>query len=269
MRPGGRSVVAADAIPARYEFKYAVPEGLVPDLRRAIEPYCALDPHAARAPDHRYVIRSLYLDTWCRDLYRLSREGRPRRVKLRVRAYEDGPVSGAVFLEIKEKERGLVLKSRTRIPAAGWAERLRGPAPADADRIERWFRDEIAGRGLDPALLVRYEREAWVGRIDRYARVTFDRRITCAPTSSWSLDAGRGEWLALDDRAVMKGRPRGTVLELKCERDVPRWMCRLVERFALEKIGISKYCSGVERAWMPVRVFADRAAPLREGRDHG
>jgi hypothetical protein len=266
----GASDAAAGAIPARYEHKYVVPEELVPALRGAIRPYCELDPHGAAAPGGRYVIRSLYLDTWSRDLYRLAVDGRPSRLKLRVRVYgaADGPERGSVFLEVKRKERGLVLKARARVPAAGWVERLLGPAPADAGPAERRFRDELAGRGLRPTLLVRYEREAWVGTVERYARVTFDGRIACAPAPEWSLAAPPAAWRAMDDRATLRGPPRATVLELKCERDVPGWMCRLVERFGLRKVGVSKYCRGVERTWMPDRLLLDRA-PLREGWNHG
>lgn len=262
---GGNDVAA---VPARYEHKYVVPEDLVPALRGAIRPFCALDPHGAAAPGGHYVIRSLYLDTWSRDLYRQWREGRPSRLKLRVRVYGDGPEPGSVFLEVKRKDGGLVRKSRARVPAAAWVERLLGPAPADAGAAERGFRDELSGRGLEPTLLVRYEREAWVGTADRYARVTFDRRIACAPAPDFCLAAPPAAWLAVDDRATLRAPPRPTVLELKCERDVPGWMCRLVERFGLRKVGVSKYCLGVERAFRAERLLRDRA-PRREGWIHG
>lgn len=262
------ALVQPAPIPARHELKYAVPEALTPAIREAIRPFCDLDPNSAAAPGHRYVIRSLYLDTWSRDLYRLTCERRPRRLKLRVRTYGDAPEAGQVFLEVKRREHGLVRKSRARVQGPGWAERLRGPTPADATDAERAFRHELFRLGLAPTLLVRYEREAWVGTVDRYARVTFDRRVVCAPTPRWTLAAGGSEWLAVDERRFLKGQPLGTVLELKCERAVPRWIVQLVRRFGLRRIGISKYCRSVERAWQPEGLAWDRAA-TREGKHHG
>ena len=107
-------------IPDRYELKYVIPEWQTDAVRRAIEPFCVLDPNSAREPSRQYAIQSLYLDTPNRDLYRISREKRARRWKARVRSY-DG--SDTVFLEVKNKDHDLVKKPRARIPAAGWVER--------------------------------------------------------------------------------------------------------------------------------------------------
>lgn len=252
-------LVQPEPIPARHELKYVIPDSLAVAIRDAIRPYCAPDPHSAGGRGS--VIRSLYLDTWSHELYRASRERHPSRLKLRVRTYGDEADLGPVFLEIKRKHHGLVLKSRARVPATAWTERVRGPVAPDASEAERLFRDEVARRALVPTLLVRYEREAWVGTIDRYARATFDRRIACAPCPRWTLAVGAQAWMAVDDRMALKGQPQATVLELKCERDVPRWLSGLVERFGLQRVGVSKYCRGVERAWEPEWRRRDLASP--------
>jgi hypothetical protein len=231
-------------IPDRYEFKYLIPEWQADAVRRAIEPFCVLDPHAARETSRQYAIQSLYLDTPARDLYRISREKRARRWKARVRTY-DG--ADTVFLEVKNKDHDMVKKPRARIPAAGWAERVRGPVRPDASAAERLFCHRVERYDLQPTLMVRYQREAWMSTVDIYARVTMDRRVVCQPWDDWSLDADPRNWVALDGRRSMWGVPAGVVLELKCLRAVPRWLASVARQAGLPKTRYSKYCKGVER----------------------
>ena len=236
--------LASIEIPDRYEFKYLISEEQVDEIRRAIEPFCVLDPNSEREPSHAYGIQSLYLDTPTRDLYRISREKRGRRWKARIRRY-DG--ADTVFLEIKNKDHDMVKKSRARIPAAGWYERVHGPIAADASPAERLFCYRLERYHLIPMLMVRYRREAWLSTVDFYARVTFDRQVVCQSWADWSFDVDDRNWLALDSRRTMLGVPRGVVLELKCLNAVPRWLSHLVRNAGLQKILYSKYCRGVER----------------------
>jgi len=231
-------------IPDRYELKYLIPESQVDAVRRAIEPFCVLDPNSAKSPTHEYPIQSLYLDTVKRDLYRISRERRARRWKARIRHY-DG--SETVFLEVKNKDHDMVKKPRARVPLAGWVERVHQPLRPDATAAERLFHYRVERYDLVPTLMVRYLREAWLSTVDSYARVTFDRRVVCQPWSDWSLDADPRNWVALDSGRSMLGVPQGVVLELKCLSAVPRWLSSVTRAAELPKTRYSKYCKGVER----------------------
>jgi len=233
-------------IPDRYEWKYLISERQVAMVRRAIEPFCVLDPNSARTPGQEYALQSLYLDTPNRDLYRVSRERRARRWKARVRCY-DG--SDTVFLEVKHKDQDLVRKLRAQIPATGWVERIHRPLPGDASVAERLFCDRLERFHLVPTLMVRYTREAWMSTVDSYARVTFDRRVVCQAWASWSLDPDERNWLALDSRRSMRTVPEGVVLELKCLTAVPRWLSNAVRNLGLVRARYSKFCEGVERLW--------------------
>jgi hypothetical protein len=233
-------------IPDRYEFKYLVPDEMVEDVRRAIQPFCALDRFSAQSPTREYAIQSLYLDTPNRDLFRMAGEKRAFRWKARVRSYDNADVA---FLEVKNKEEHMVKKPRARVARHDWAERIRAPLAPDASRAERLFRERVDRHGLVPMLMVRYDREAWVSQVDSYARVTFDRRIACQPWNEWSLDCDQAGWVSLDSSNIMWPVPHGVVLELKCLTAVPRWMSNLACSFGLQRTRYSKYCRGVERFW--------------------
>jgi SPX domain protein involved in polyphosphate accumulation len=247
-------------IPDRYELKYLIPEGQVPAIRAAIRPFCSLDEYSAGSASGRYVIESLYLDTLGRDLYRIARERRPDRFKARIRRYGESEGASPVFLEVKKKSHGIVRKARARLASKGWRVRVEQPLAADASPAERHFRDRLERHDLQPALLVRYEREAWASTIDRYARVTFDRQLRVQPCSSFSFESDPRAWLPVDHpQALQSPVPRAVVLELKCSLDVPLWMSSLTERFNLSRRGVSKYCCGIERAFstqaLPTSLF--------------
>ncbi len=238
-------------IPPRYELKYLISERVAAQVRAGLSPFCELDAHSARAPDRQYVIRSLYLDTPGHRLYRASREGLASRFKVRIRQYA---AAGPTFLEIKSKAGAVVRKTRASV-GGDFLPHVVGPLLPDAPPNERAFRARVDGLGLAPALLVRYEREAWASVVDRYARVTFDRRIACQPARGYDLGGDAGAWLPLDDRDTMGAG--AVLLELKSALDVPRWMASLAERLELRRTGFSKYCNGLERC-------AGRAALVEE-----
>jgi hypothetical protein len=237
-------VATSIEVPDRYELKYLISEHQVEEVRWAIEPFCVLDSYCAKMPGHEYGIRSLYLDTPQRDLFRISSERRAQRWKARVRRY-DG--ADRVFLELKNKDHDLIKKQRARIPFEGWAERVhRQPGP-EASLAEQMFCRRRETFGLVPTLMVYYMREAWLSTVDSYARVTFDRRIVAQAWSDWDFDVHAVNWVALDAPTSMLARPQGVVLELKSLTAVPEWLLSVVHRVGLIRGRYSKYCKGIER----------------------
>jgi len=241
--PEGEAQVKSIDIPDRYELKYLISEDDVDAVRRAIEPFCVLDPYSESIPTHEYAINSLYLDTPDRGLYRVSRERRGFRWKARVRTYDGASVA---FFEIKNKDHDLIKKARACVPLADWVDRIRAPA-GNATATERAFSEKVATCPLVPMLMVRYEREAWMSAVDTYARVTFDRRIVCQPWHDWSFDWDDRNWLALDSEHSMLTVKRGVVLELKCMTAVPHWLSNVTRLANLRRSRYSKYCKGIER----------------------
>lgn len=234
-----------NAIPLRHELKYLISDEAADALSRILPPFCERDAHSARGVDGRYLIQSLYFDTPRRDLYWASRMEHSQRLKVRVRTYEQGPV----FFEVKRKARGLVRKSRAAVRREDWVRRITGPLPDDASPAEQDFRVQIDRHLLEPVVLVRYRREAWLGTFDDYARVTIDRQIECQPHDVLSLDINARGLCPLDDSRSMLGVRRGVVVELKSSLAMPVWMERLVARLELWRLSFSKYCLSMERAF--------------------
>jgi len=236
----------------RHEAKYVIPVWMISDIREFIRPFCEPDSHSRGDPPH-YTITTLQLDNPRFSLHYAKSNEAVQRFKLRVRTY-GRPGESPVFLEIKRKIRGTILKSRARIPFECWGEDLIRNVWVDLDFHSR--QEETAFlefirlvRELDarPVVLVRYEREAYVSNLDHYARVSFDTRLTYQPTDSWNSWGEGGRWISIDTSLVQNkdNNFSGAVLELKTLSDTPQWMIDLVMNFSLERTGHCKYSNAV------------------------
>ena len=235
--------------PQRREFKYLLPFDRMDHLRRFLEPHCEVDPYAG--PDGSYLIRSLYLDTWDYRLYYANQREAPARYKARIRTYPSRPGS-PVFLEIKGRVLDAILKTRAKVPRDGWQEYLRIPPPPTRDEEALTaFLIRFHQHSLQPTTLVQYQRFAFKGLREGYARVSVDVRIQCQEWHRLDLEADDRYWRPLD-HPVMTITPKPiSVLELKFSGPPPRWMHNLVQEMDLTRQAFSKYCYSM-RTTMPV-----------------
>lgn len=221
---------------SRHECKYFVPEDRVPALRAMIRPFMRPDRFAARSAGYRYTLSSLYLDSPDLALLRSTEDGHKNRFKLRIRAYGDDPRE-KVFLEIKRRVDGVVLKTRAELGRDRVAQVLGGEAgPAGADSLPAAAAEfvhlarELVAR---PTMHVRYEREAYEALGGAPVRVTLDRQLARATARSWQPRLQGADY-----------RPTalpGVILEVKFTDRSPAWVHDLVDRLELQRRSIPKY----------------------------
>lgn len=226
----------------RHEAKFVVPETVAARVRQYVLPHVEPDPHAVRRPGHAYRIASLYLDDAKNSLYRETIEGRLERFKLRVRTYGDA-LGAPVFLEVKRRLDRVVQKLRCPIPRHALGAVLAGNPDAvpDAPQHDRESILEFVRlqqlRRAEPRLLVRYLRQAYVGRDQPEVRVTFDRHLAGAAQNAPAVrHDGRFSAVAV----------RGVILELKYTDICPPWILDVVHAFELQRRSFSKYCRTAE-----------------------
>lgn len=228
----------------RYECKYLIPECLSEEIRRYIQPYVAVDPHAANSVNNAYDIMSLYLDSPDLKLYWESKDGLLKRIKLRIRYY--GTADGSVaFLEIKRRHNRRVMKGRARVAQEAVSHILEGRSPRTPDfnekerRCYEEFVSWMARWLAQPTVWVKYNREAYVGTYNRDIRITMDRNLVCAPAVGRAGIRQASIWKRVETRKV--------VLELKFDKAYPDWLVCLAQRFRLEQRSYSKYGNCVQR----------------------
>lgn len=231
-------MASSDYIPARREFKYLVDRSRLPALRAALAPWCDLDANAG--PDRAYALRSLYFDAPDLRLYHANEREAAVRFKARVRCYPDAPRS-PIMAEVKFRHGDVIRKTRTRLPVDDWTRGLRAGGGVALDP----FVTRMHQHDLRPVALVDYRREAWMSRVDEYARVSIDSQIRCQAMERLSLDAHPGRWRTIDHPliAIMPSSP--CVLELKWADFAPAWMVQLTEGLDLLRQSFSKYANSM------------------------
>jgi hypothetical protein len=252
---------------ARYELKYAVNPETLDDMRAFLRPFCVLDDHASAEKAGFYTIDSLYFDDSRYRMYQDVEDGAPVRAKLRVRTYPDSPASVVKF-EVKRRVKDLILKSSAVVPGQGWRqwleERPRAPLSPRSEAALQCFLRTAQAMGARPKMLVRYERQAFVGAVDNNIRVTFDRGMQHQRMERYELEGVASSWTAMDDPDSI-GAPGAILLELKFCGRAPIWMADLVRRYGLKRQGYSKYCSAVRRFLFDARRGWDLAPALLGG----
>lgn len=266
---GGKKHAKFDISLDRYEAKFVIPRTLVPQIREYIRPYCEPDPNGRGEPPE-YVITTLQLDSLDLALHHAKENEALYRFKLRVRTYGDPVGNAPVFMEVKRKLRTTIVKTRAAIPFDAWGEHLirdiKLTLPFKNKKEELGFIEFVRlSREIDarPAILIRYIRESYFGTMDRYARITFDRRLQYQPTTSWT-DWGRsGRWMSIDTPLIQnKGLTySGVVLEVKTLSDAPQWIINLIMEFDLVRTGHCKYSNGV---WAEALFRLNTDRPLSE-----
>ncbi|MBN1673939.1 MAG: polyphosphate polymerase domain-containing protein [Kiritimatiellae bacterium] len=241
-----------DLLIERHEAKYVIPRSKVAAVREFIRPFCIPDPYSRGTPPE-YLITTLQLDSSNLALHHAKENDALTRFKLRVRTYgTDG--KAPVFLEVKRKIKGVIVKSRVAVPAEAWGEDLvfntRVKLNFKSEREVHSFLEFVRLAreiGARPVVWLRYTRESYWGMADHYAKVTFDRNLLYQPANSWDSWGKDGMWRSMDSSFTQgKDYPfSGVVLELKTGHDAPRWMVDLTRELELVRTGNCKYSTAV------------------------
>lgn len=238
----------------KFEYKYRIPNELIPRLRARIMPFMQPDPHMAGYEDTGYTVRSVYFDTIHLTYYYEKVEGLEVRKKVRVRGYNEPVDDPVVFLEIKRKFNNKLFKNRA---ALGFSNLENILCTGDVSQYlipsgkrkmaddARKFMFHLASDNLKPTTKVMYERKALFGRFDRTLRMTFDMNIrsdTCISCDS-----------LFEEHHCIPIDPGHSVFEVKFYSIFPSWLKPIIEEFNLSRQAYSKYTRGVDAAmrWSP------------------
>lgn len=221
----------------RFEYKYILTLSQYYAFKHAITPYVMRDFYTEEAPNHRYLVRSLYFDTHDLRAFHERDDGQFGRIKIRVRSYvSQAEHCKQVSIELKTKRGSAMVKHASLIDYddyAKWMENHRTPEAPDV--VWQEFIRLLHVRSLQPQLLVEYEREGYVSRQREPFRITFDHGVK----------SGRAQTL-FSQTTMAFHRPKHIILEIKCGMQTPDWLKQLVRTYGLKAIPNSKYVQGIE-----------------------
>ena len=226
----------------RMEFKYMVPERIIPRFIDRIVPHMEADPFLLQEGRGRraYPVTSLYFDSLDLQSLREKDAGILARRKLRLRTYENAfSASARSFLEIKRRHDFIVSKDRLSLSVGELqgADRMsqvlghllsRVEATEDvtseAETLRSWY-------GLQPTTLVTYDRIPFVGKHDRTFRITIDHAL-------------RGAWHPthlLGTIPLHRCMSGYCLIELKFHHGIPSWFHAIIQDLELHRTAYSKY----------------------------
>ncbi len=212
----------------RYEIKYRITRREAEILLAGMEPYMKADEHG------RSTIQSLYFDTPTFQLIRRSLEKPAYKEKLRLRSYGVAGQDTQVFIELKKKYDSIVYKRRTGMTLEE-ADRylLQGQEAPQKSQITNEIDYFLSFyRGVKPAVLLTYEREAFYAKDDHEFRITFDNNILWRTEDLW-LDKGIYGRKLIDDDTIL--------MEVKVGEGIPLWFAALLSQNHIYQSSFSKY----------------------------
>ena len=211
----------------RYEMKYLMDKKQTAFLKEHLKGHMHPDAYGMT------TIASLYYDTPDARLVRASMEKPLYKEKLRLRSYGAATESSPVYLELKRKADGIVYKRRAEatLPEVNsfmkGADSLKGDPQIDKELA--YFRDFY--HNLEPACLIMYDRVAYCGE-EGDLRLTIDARPRYR-TDDLSLTGSlEGEPLLAEGWSI---------LEIKVQGAMPRWLSALLSQAGIYKTSFSKY----------------------------
>ncbi len=245
----------------RLEYKYKVPNAVLPALREQLEVFMVKDRYVQKDTG-QYTIRSIYMDTYALDYYREKESGIQHRKKLRIRAYNECCADARAFLEIKRKDNMSIAKTRApfcfadvaALFASGDVERYIDAVNSQALPAARAFFFHMYRYALKPIALICYEREAFFARADSSLRITLDKNLRSAPFPA--LDE------LYSEKSMLPALAGYFILEVKFYKgSIPGWLKSFLERHQLERMALSKYAISLESHRMPqsARTFSTLA----------
>jgi hypothetical protein len=227
----------------RLEYKYLIPNSILPRLKKDVLPFLEYDTHINPSNQIDYTVRSIYFDNKKLDYYYEKVEGIKVRKKLRIRGYDYAEGKNIIFLEIKKKHENFIFKNRSplyyedlkELFESGDIEKFVSEKYKNEQSVpdgKRFFYHFI-NRSLKPVILVVYEREAYFCKFDNRLRITFDKNLRYQSFPHISE-------LYADDN--LPGAIMGsTILEIKFKHSMPMWLQNIIIKYGLSRKALSKY----------------------------
>lgn len=211
----------------RVEDKYQMPEG---DFNLLLERMKTILPMDHDRTDG-YLISSLYFDDWNDQDYYDTLDGVPERCKHRIRIYDSS--FDTIKLEVKHKRYNRIDKDSTLISKAEMEDYIYGvpKLPAKEDKAGNEFFYAIRTRLLKPAVIVTYQRYAFVYETGT-VRITFDRDVRASRMT---------EQFGNPDLVYDHVEELPYVLEVKYNEVIPDFILQALEISSMQQTAYSKY----------------------------
>jgi hypothetical protein len=228
-----------DDINWRFEYKYCLTFPQYLSIRNAIKPYMYFDEYTIASNKRKYFVRSLYFDSFLLDAFNDKADGNSDRLKLRIRTYKPSPEDvDTLKAEIKVRKNVTTEKYIGLISFRDYEYFMKHrhwPNNVSDDVVLNEFERYVHLKNQFPKVLVQYEREGLRARNREEIRITFDHNVSST----------KSDVLFPKSPIFRKHFPGFVILEIKCDKQQPDWLHKLVQNYGLRIISNSKYSQGI------------------------
>lgn len=208
----------------RVEKKYLITENQKNAFLKLIDDYIEKDEY------FESHISNIYFDNDKFDLITTSIEKPLFKAKLRLRSYDVPSLDDKVFLEIKDKYKGVVWKRRIKIKLSHFYEYLETGSMKD-EQIMREIDYYFKKYDLHPQIFVAYDRLSYKGRDNKNIRITIDENLR-SRTDDLRLELGSNGKKYFQDREY--------IMEIKILDAMPLWLARSLSTLKIYPTSFSK-----------------------------
>ncbi len=226
----------------RYEFKYILDDEKRKDIEKELSYFMQLDPFVEQFENKKYLVRSLYFDDPVYSFYYEKVDGLLHRQKFRIRTYStEYNENIPIMLELKGRYNNFVYKHRMGIEHNSEdindVFQLLKPLYNSENPVAKQFVYDKYRKNIKPVMLIDYQRRAYQSKYDYEFRITFDGELYGIQTT---------KLFPKDDLYRRKLIDGYTIMEVKFRKHVPPWFHRIMIKYQLNRVSISKYCTGME-----------------------
>jgi len=226
----------------RYEFKYILDDARREDIEKELSYFMQLDPFVEQFDNKNYLVRSLYFDDPLYSFYYEKMDGLMHRQKFRVRTYTMKYNKNIpIMLELKGRYNNFVYKHRIALEHNNENVKdifhLLEQIENRDNPISKQFLYDKYRKNIRPTMLIDYQRRAYQSKYDYEFRITFDGELYGTQTR---------EFFPKDDVYRRKLIDGYTIMEVKFRKHIPPWFHRIMIKYQLSRLSISKYCTGME-----------------------
>jgi hypothetical protein len=226
----------------RYEFKYLLDTEKRQNIENELAHFMQLDPFVERFENKKYLVRSLYFDDPVYSFYYEKTDGLMHRQKFRIRTYTtEYNKNIPIMLELKGRYNNFVYKHRTVVEHDSNNVNdvfvLLSSLSDDNNPVSQQFLYDKFRKHIKPVMLIDYQRRAYQSKYDYEFRITFDGDLYGMQTNA-----------LFPEHTVYRRKLRDgyTIMEVKFRKHVPPWFHRIMIKYQLTRLSISKYCTGME-----------------------
>lgn len=210
----------------RVEEKYLLTKNQKQLLLEKISPYLKKDEF------YESTICNVYFDNQNNDLIINSLEKPIFKEKLRLRSYQVPDLTDEVFLEIKEKYKGVVGKRRIKMTLKEFYNYYEKQEYDKNNQIMKEIDYYFRYYELKPAIYIAYDRKSYRGKEDKNLRITIDSNLR-----------SRYEDLKLElgDAGKKYFKEEFYIMEIKTLGAMPLWLVRSLSELKIYPTSFSKY----------------------------